>query len=208
MRRSFPTWASFLMALAPVLAACGGSLAPVDSSGNDGGSSGSPPSGVGGACSSQRPCVSGAYCDVGASCGTAGTCASMPDVCTDIGQPVCGCDGKTYGNPCTAAGAGVSVARLGSCLSVPPPPPPPTGQLFACGSILCDATTQYCQRQFNDTPPPTEYDTCLPLPPSCAHTSSCSCFPPSTPCVTAATCKQIPTAKGPVYGFEVSCPGG
>ncbi len=195
-----------ILATACVVGACGGSIAPVENTGNDGGSKTPPPSAIGGGCNATQACAAGGYCDVGATCGTAGTCTAIPTACTDIGQPVCGCDGVTYGNPCTAAGAGASVTTLGPCAK--PPPTVPPGQLFACGTILCDAATQYCQRAFNDVPPPPETDTCLPLPKSCARTSSCSCFPAGTPCVSAATCKQIPTAKGPDYGFEIRCLGG
>lgn len=45
-----------------------------------------------------------------------GTCRPRPDVCTDEENLVCGCDGVTYGNPCAAATAGVSVASAGACL--------------------------------------------------------------------------------------------
>ena len=206
--RAFSSWLVFASLS---VAACGGSIAPVELPGNTNGDAGaldgsSVP--VGGKCGPGQPCGSAGYCDVGASCGTAGTCAVVPTNCTDIGQPVCGCDGITYGNPCTAAGNGMSIAYVGACKQKPPPHPTPTGEFFACGTILCDAATQYCQRAYSDVGPSTETDSCLVLPNSCAHTSDCGCFPANTPCVSTSTCKQIPTAGGPNYGFEITCPGG
>lgn len=65
-------------------------------------------------------CQEGEFCkfDLEAICGAAdatGTCEPVPMVCPANVEPVCGCDGMTYGNACTANAAGVSVASEGEC---------------------------------------------------------------------------------------------
>lgn len=67
-------------------------------------------------CIANSDCGTGAYCATpDGSCGVGGKCIAAPDFCPEFLSPVCGCDGKTYGNACKAAQAGVNVAKNGSC---------------------------------------------------------------------------------------------
>jgi hypothetical protein len=66
-------------------------------------------------------CETDQWCDYGGvdgQCGAAdqlGTCVQRPETCTADFNPVCGCDGQTYSNACTAHASGVDIIANGEC---------------------------------------------------------------------------------------------
>ncbi|MEM7135881.1 MAG: Kazal-type serine protease inhibitor domain-containing protein [Myxococcota bacterium] len=75
---------------------------------------------AGDACGASKGCATGLYCSytLAATCGDkgkAGKCRPRPQACTRDYKPVCGCDGNTYSNGCSASAAGVSVRKKGGC---------------------------------------------------------------------------------------------
>ena len=65
------------------------------------------------------PCPDGEVCDLPAGqCNSAdlqGVCVDRPELCPEIYDPVCGCDGKTYSNDCHRLMAGVQKNHDGEC---------------------------------------------------------------------------------------------
>jgi len=95
------------------------------------------------------PCETNADCNVAAYCAKQpgqcdgrGICTPRPDGCPDVSEPVCGCDGATYGNRCDAAAQGVNVRHFGACPIVCDPSAP-----IACGDgQFCEQRPGVCGR--------------------------------------------------------------
>lgn len=87
-------------------------------------------------------CAAGEFCNYAIEdiCGAAdatGVCTPIPSACTRELNPVCGCDGMDYSNPCLAHMAGTSVASRGMCMSS-------GGGAVCTAPVLCDALPPMC----------------------------------------------------------------
>lgn len=69
-----------------------------------------------GGCVDNTACAQSEYCEKGTgNCNGVGVCTPRPQVCSQLFNPVCGCDKQTHTNACFAHSSGTSVDYTGSC---------------------------------------------------------------------------------------------
>lgn len=92
-------------------------------------------------------CAEGDFCEPPAgTCQIAdlpGRCQAIPDACPTIFDPVCGCDGQTYGNDCERRMAQAALDHPGAC-----------GTGASCGPVTCGPGTVCCNPLLGICAPP------------------------------------------------------
>jgi hypothetical protein len=112
-----------------------------------------------GVCQDSDECFPGEYCakDDSVCSNGSGECEVKPIVCPEVWDPVCGCNGVTYGNRCEAAAAGANVAAEGECPQ-------------ACGGIAgipCYGEDQFCEFPDGTCQIADNQGVCVPVPDVC-----------------------------------------
>ncbi|MDC0745613.1 hypothetical protein [Polyangium mundeleinium] len=141
----------------------GGGSASSSSSGGQGGAGG--PKSCDGTYATW--CGNNVYCDAPeGTCpggGVLGTCTPRPKDCAGASMAItCGCNGQVYINACEVYRSGVDVGSQDGCQAPADP--------FACGPVLCENGTEYCERiNFSHR--------CKPLPAACQSPDAmCGCL--------------------------------
>ncbi len=96
------------------------------------------------------PCPAGQFCKYAMGqccCDFHGVCQATPGACITLWDPVCGCDGVTYGNECEADRAGAAIAHFGECHGCEPT------TSDACVKVVVDMDATTAGIQSNITVP-------------------------------------------------------
>ncbi len=166
-------------------------MVPVDSGVRDAGAT----------CASNASCAATSYCE-GTGCGTTGTCTPRPSTCTGLYAPVCGCDGITYPNACSASAAGQRVATTGAC-------PSGDGGTTVCHSSAECGAGMSCCTSTGACYPSACLGCCMPRPGDCVDNAGCAVseFCDGAGCGTAGTCTRRPDVCDLVYDPVCGCDG-
>jgi hypothetical protein len=175
------------------LTGCGVTVVPtMPDAGADSG-----PADAGSHCTSTS-CAPTEFCKTDRVCGaTTSSCQPQPASCPTLARMWCGANNTVYPGECNAYLHGTDLSATADCSFGTP--------TVRCGWLFCD-TDEYCVETPDATSPTCKSYSCEPLPAACKGSSSCTCFPQTTPC--ASGCIFDPSGfqhrpDGP--GFKLMC---